>query len=117
LAALIPQIAQGIQAVAEKVRNGQQTLDDLRGGTFTISNMGMFGVKRFSAIINPPQVAILAVGSTAQKFLPDNTGNPVLRSTMSLVLSADHRVIDGAQAARFLDDLRMVLEDPALLAW
>jgi pyruvate dehydrogenase E2 component (dihydrolipoamide acetyltransferase) len=79
--------------------------------------MGMLGVTRFTAIINPPQVAILAVGRAVQKFVPDEEGKPVVRSTMNLVLSADHRALDGAQAARFLDDLRMVLEDPALLAW
>lgn len=72
---------------------------------------------RFTAIINPPQVAILAVGRAMPQFLPDAEGHPVLRSMLTRVLSADHRAIDGAQAANFLNDLRMVLEDPALLAW
>ena len=86
-------------------------------GTFTISNLGMYGVDRFTAIINPPQVAILAVGRTQRLFVPDENDQPVLRSFMQLTLSADHRVVDGAQAANFLQDLRTVLEEPALLAW
>jgi len=77
----------------------------------------MYGVDRFTAIINPPQVAILAVGRTQRLFVPDEHDQPTLKSFMQLTLSADHRVIDGAQAAQFINDLRMVLEDPALLAW
>ncbi len=111
------ELQQAVNNLAQKARENTLKLDDVSGGTFTISNMGMLGVTRFTAIINPPQVAILAVGRTMQQFLPDEDGKPVLRSTINLTLSADHRVIDGAQAAQFLDDLRMVLEDPALLAW
>jgi pyruvate dehydrogenase E2 component (dihydrolipoamide acetyltransferase) len=77
----------------------------------------MYGVDRFTAIINPPQVGILAVGRTQRLFVPDEREQPTLRSFMTITLSADHRVVDGAQAANFLQDLRGVLEDPALLAW
>ena len=77
----------------------------------------MMGVERFTAIINPPQVAILAVGRTKQTFVPDEAGQPALRSTMSLTLSSDHRVIDGAEAALFLRDVRDALEDPHTLVF
>jgi pyruvate dehydrogenase E2 component (dihydrolipoamide acetyltransferase) len=86
-------------------------------GTFTISNLGMYGVDRFTAIINTPQVAILAVGRMTRQFVPNESDQPVLRTTMLVTLSADHRVVDGANAALFLQDLRRVLEEPGMLAW
>jgi pyruvate dehydrogenase E2 component (dihydrolipoamide acetyltransferase) len=79
-------------------------------GTFTISNLGMFGVDHFTAIINPPQVAILAAGRVAKRFVPDEFDRPVLRALMTVTLSVDHRVVDGAGAARFLNTLRGILE-------
>jgi len=103
--------------LAARARENTLKVTDMVDGTFTISNLGMFGVDRFTAIINPPQVAILAVGRTQQQFVPDANGQPVLRSFMNVTLSADHRVVDGAHAANFLQDLRGVLEEPALLAW
>jgi pyruvate dehydrogenase E2 component (dihydrolipoamide acetyltransferase) len=106
-----------VDDLAARARMNKLTLPELADGTFTISNLGMYGVDRFTAIINPPQVAILAVGRTQRLFVPDEQDQPTLKSFMQLTLSADHRVIDGAQAAQFLNDLRMVLEDPALLAW
>ncbi|MFQ3536298.1 MAG: dihydrolipoamide acetyltransferase family protein [Aggregatilineales bacterium] len=110
-------IQQENDRLAELARQGKLTLDQVSGGTFTISNMGMFGVDRFTAIINPPQVAILAVGRIVQQFVPDQEGKPVLKPMLNLMLSADHRVVDGAHAAHFLRDLREVLETPAMLAW
>jgi pyruvate dehydrogenase E2 component (dihydrolipoamide acetyltransferase) len=89
--------------------------DDVADGTFTISNLGMFGVDRFTAILNPPQVGILAVGRTRPQFVPDERDQPVARPIMTVTLSADHRVVDGAVAARFLKDLREGLENPGLL--
>ena len=84
---------------------------DMEGGTFTVSNLGMFNVDSFNAIINPPQVAILAVGRI--KKLPRVVDNQVvIRSIMNLNLSADHRVVDGAYAAQFMDELRKILENP-----
>ncbi|PJF30847.1 MAG: 2-oxo acid dehydrogenase subunit E2 [Candidatus Thermofonsia Clade 1 bacterium] len=110
-------IQQEVDRLAELARTGKLTLDQVSGGTFTISNMGMFGVDRFTAIINPPQVAILAVGRIVQQFVPDQEGKPVLKPMLNLMLSADHRVVDGAHAAYFLRDLREALETPAMLAW
>ena len=107
-------IASEMNALVERARLGQLQPDDLTNGTFTISNLGMFGIDRFTAIINPPQTAILAVGRSVKKFVPDETGQPVVRSMMTITLSADHRVIDGAVAARFLDDLRKGIEQPEL---
>lgn len=106
-----------VDDLASRARGNKLGLADLAEGTFTISNLGMFGVDRFTAIINPPQVGILAVGRTQKLFVPDEHDQPVLKSFMNITLSADHRVVDGAQAANFLQDLRTVLEDPALLAW
>jgi pyruvate dehydrogenase E2 component (dihydrolipoamide acetyltransferase) len=106
-----------VDDLAARARTNKLTLPELSDGTFTISNLGMYGVDRFTAIINPPQVAILAVGRTQRVFVPDEHDQPTLKSFMQLTLSADHRVVDGAQAAQFLNDLRMVLEDPVLLAW
>ncbi len=85
----------------------------MANGTFTISNLGMFGIDRFTAIINPPQVGILAVGKTEQRFVPADDGSPVVRPMMTLTLSADHRALDGAQAARFLADVRDSIDQPA----
>ncbi len=110
-------VQQEVDRLADLAREGKLALDQVSGGTFTISNMGMFGVDRFTAIINPPQVAILAVGRTMQQFMPDAEGRPILKPTLTMTLSADHRVVDGAHAAHFLRDLREVLEEPSLLAW
>ncbi|MBL8120974.1 MAG: 2-oxo acid dehydrogenase subunit E2, partial [Anaerolineae bacterium] len=106
-----------VDDLAARARASTLKLNDMQDGTFTISNLGMFGVDRFTAIINPPQVGILAVGRTIQQFVPDASGQPVLKSFMNITLSADHRVVDGAQAANFIQDLRTVLEDPALIVW
>ena len=84
-------------------------------GTFTISNLGMFKIDRFSAIINPPQVGILAIGQVARRFVPGENDQPVARSMMTATLSADHRVVDGLAAARFLNALRDRLENPNLM--
>ena len=85
---------------------------ELSGGTFTISNLGMLGIDRFNAIINPPESAILAVGRAVKTFVPDAHDQPVLRPLMTIRLSADHRIIDGAVAALFMRDLREALERP-----
>jgi pyruvate dehydrogenase E2 component (dihydrolipoamide acetyltransferase) len=106
------QIAQEISSLTERARASQLKLEDLADGTFTISNLGMFGVDRFTAIINPPQTAILAVSRAVKKFVPDENDQPVLRPMMTVTLAVDHRVIDGALAALFLRDLRDGLERP-----
>jgi pyruvate dehydrogenase E2 component (dihydrolipoamide acetyltransferase) len=97
--------------VVERARNNRLSPDDISGGTFTVSNLGMFGVDVFSAIINPPQAAILAAGQIAKRpVVVDDTLQA--RPTMWLTLSVDHRAADGATAARFLQDLVRHLEDP-----
>ena len=103
------EIAKETKAIAAKAKEGKLTPDDMSGGTFTISNMGMMKVNMFTAIINPPQVGILAVGllNTAPVF----SGHEfVPRLIMKLVLSSDHRVIDGAYAAKFLANVKDILE-------
>jgi pyruvate dehydrogenase E2 component (dihydrolipoamide acetyltransferase) len=97
------------QRLVERARAGRLSLEDLSGGTFTISNLGAFGVDFFQAIVNPPQAAILAVGRIIQRVVVVND-QPAVRPTMTLSLSCDHRVIDGACAARFLGDLATSLE-------
>jgi pyruvate dehydrogenase E2 component (dihydrolipoamide acetyltransferase) len=88
--------------------------EDVAGGTFTVSNLGMFGVDEFDAIVNAPQAAILAVGRIAERFLPVD-GKPVPRPTLKLTLSFDHRAVDGARGAEFFDTLASLLEEPAAL--
>jgi pyruvate dehydrogenase E2 component (dihydrolipoamide acetyltransferase) len=101
--------------LSSRARQGKLRPDDVSGGTFTISNLGMFGIDQFTAIINPPQVGILAVGRIARRFVPDENDQPAAHSLMNVTLSADHRVIDGLAAARFLNSLRDHLENPNLL--
>lgn len=104
--------------LAEKARDNKLKLDDVQGGTFTISNLGMFGIRQFRAVINPPESAILAVGSVVrQPIVVDDQDRVEVRPMLSLTLSADHRVIDGIVAARFLSDLVTGLESPTLLLY
>lgn len=98
-------------ALVGKAQTGKLALNDLTGGTFTISNLGMFGVDAFNAIVNPPQAAILAVGKIADRVVAVN-GQPAVRPMLTLTLSCDHRVVDGARAARFLDELAGLIEEP-----
>lgn len=90
---------------------GTLSPDAFQGGTFTISNLGMFGVDRFNAIVNPPQAAILAVGRIAEQVVPVD-GQPAVRPMMTLTLSCDHRVVDGARGAQFLRTLAEYIADP-----
>ena len=109
------QISQEIKELAERAKQKKLSPDDYKGGTFTISNLGMFGVKHFTAIINPPEACILAVGGVEDVPVVEN-GAIVPGRRMCLTLSSDHRVVDGAAAARFLRDLKGFLEDPVSLA-
>jgi pyruvate dehydrogenase E2 component (dihydrolipoamide acetyltransferase) len=108
-------IAIEVDDLATRARNGSLEPKDVRGGTFTISNLGPFGVEQFTAIINPPQAAILAVGVTQLEAVPDDEGQVVVRPLMHITLAADHRIVDGAVAASFMADLKASLEDPVLL--
>lgn len=101
-----------------RAKAGRLALADVQHPTFTISNLGMFGIRQFRAIINPPESAILAVGSVVRKPVVINEQDEVaVRPMLTLTLSADHRVIDGAVAARFLQDLVHGIETPALLLY
>ena len=108
------QIAAETRALAERVRDGKVTPPELSGGTFTVSNLGMFGVTDFVAVINPPQAAILAVGAMAPKPVVRD-GAIVARNTMSVTLTCDHRILYGADAAQFLARIRALLEAPLAL--
>lgn len=99
----------------DAARRGQLRPDDMLDGTFTISNLGMFGISRFTAIINPPQVAILAVGAIENRVVAAGADAFAVRPQLTLTLAADHRVVDGALGARFLARLKEVLETPGLL--
>jgi pyruvate dehydrogenase E2 component (dihydrolipoamide acetyltransferase) len=104
-------IARRRAEIVERAQAGKSTPDDLSGGTFTISNLGMFGIDKFNAIVNPPQAAILAVGRIVEQVVPRN-GQAVIRPMLTLTLSCDHRVVDGARAAQFLQTLTAYIEDP-----
>jgi len=103
-----------INDLTARAREGRLTPADVAGGTFTVTNLGVFGVEQFTAIINPPQAAILAVGALQPEAVVKG-GQVVVRPMMRMTLSADHRIVDGAVAARFMSDLRDALESPVLL--
>ena len=109
------EVAARLNDVAQRGREGRLTLADVQGGTFTISNLGMFAVDRFTAIVNPPQAAILAVGRATKRVVPADDGQTRIAPMATFTVSADHRVVDGAQVGRFLSDLQRGLERPGLL--
>jgi pyruvate dehydrogenase E2 component (dihydrolipoamide acetyltransferase) len=110
----LAQLAVESRDLAERARNRKLRVQELSGATFSISNLGMFDVTEFSAIINPPEGAILAVGSVRRVPVVDDTGLGVGRR-MALTISCDHRVMDGAMGARFLQDVKRLLEEPLRL--
>jgi pyruvate dehydrogenase E2 component (dihydrolipoamide acetyltransferase) len=109
----LAELAQARADVVGRARDNKLQQDDLEGGTFTISNLGMFGVEQFVAVINPPQAAILAVGATEDRPVARD-GEVVVRPMMTMTLTVDHRAVDGAEAADFLRTVKTYLEDPAL---
>jgi pyruvate dehydrogenase E2 component (dihydrolipoamide acetyltransferase) len=109
----VAEIAAARAALVERARGGKLQQADLEGGTFTISNLGMYGIERFIAVLNPPQAAILAVGSVEDKVVAVD-GQPSVRPRMELTLTCDHRAIDGATGAEFLRDVKTFLEEPGL---
>jgi pyruvate dehydrogenase E2 component (dihydrolipoamide acetyltransferase) len=111
----LAQIATEARALAERVRKGTVTPPELSGGTFTVSNLGMFGIFSFSAVINPPQAGILAVGAIAEQPVVRN-GEITVAHVMPMTLACDHRILYGADGARFLDRIRSLLEEPLGLA-
>ena len=114
----VADINENIRYLAKQARDGVLTREEVEGGTFTISNLGMFGIKSFTAIINPPQTGILAVGSTVRTpVVVDENDTIEVRPMMSMTLSVDHRVVDGAVGAQFLTDLVRVIENPDMIIY
>jgi pyruvate dehydrogenase E2 component (dihydrolipoamide acetyltransferase) len=110
----IGQIAREIRELAERARAKKLRPEEYMGATFSVSNMGMFGIDEFTAVINPPEAAILAVGAIEPKpVVRDN--QIVVRKLMRVTMSCDHRVVDGATGAKFLQTLKKMLENPLLL--
>jgi pyruvate dehydrogenase E2 component (dihydrolipoamide acetyltransferase) len=110
----LPEIAARREDLVARAQAGKLRPADIQGGGFTISNLGMYGVDAFSAIVNPPQAAILAVGRIADRVVPLN-GQPAVQPTMVLTLSCDHRALDGARGAQFLGALAELIEEPLAL--
>jgi pyruvate dehydrogenase E2 component (dihydrolipoamide acetyltransferase) len=110
----LSEIAVHRQDLVQRAQAGRLGVEDLADGTFTISNLGMYGVDAFLAILNPPQAAILAVGRIAERVVPME-GQPAVQPMMALSLSCDHRVIDGVGGAQFLETLADLIEEPLLL--
>jgi len=108
-------LASELRELVDRARKGRLLPDDLAGGTFTLSNLGMYGVKSFDAIINPPQAAIMAVGSAGRRLYVGEDDNPNVGTFITVTLSCDHRVIDGASGAAFLLTFTEMLERPGRL--
>jgi pyruvate dehydrogenase E2 component (dihydrolipoamide acetyltransferase) len=107
------EISLNIKDLAELAKKGKLRPEQFQGGTFTISNLGMFGISSFTAIINPPQSCILAVGKTEKKLIAEGNGTIGEADMMTATLSCDHRVVDGATGARWLQHVKKYLEEPA----
>src|SRR6185503_1697047 len=103
-----------VRDLAERARNRKLRTEEFMGASFSISNLGMFGIDEFTAVINPPEGAILAVGSMSPKPVVRNN-EIVVRQMMRVTLSCDHRVIDGATGAKFLQTFKKILENPLFL--
>ena len=107
----MPEIAQARAGLAQRARENKSTMEEMTGSTFTISNLGMFGIDQFSAILQPPEAAVLAVGRTADKAVVRN-GEIVIRPMMTLTLSIDNRVLDGTIGSQLLQSLKNYIENP-----
>lgn len=111
----LKQLSVNAGKLAEKAHLGQLTDEEQEGGTFTVTNMGMLGVESFAAIVTPPQAAVLAIGTVKGEVVVDEHEELVVAPMVRLTLSADHRILDGADAAEFLDSLKSYLEAPVTL--
>jgi pyruvate dehydrogenase E2 component (dihydrolipoamide acetyltransferase) len=109
----VQEIAAARADLVTRAREGKLQLSDLEDGTFTISNLGMYGIEQFVAVLNPPQVAILAVGSIEDRPKAQD-GELVVAPTMTMTLTCDHRAIDGSEGAEFLQTVKQLVESPAL---
>ncbi len=111
----VGEIATEVRELAGRAREKKLKPDEYTGSTFSISNLGMFGIEEFTAVINPPEAAILAVGAIGPRVVVDAAGDMAVRQRMRMTLSCDHRVIDGATGAQFLETLKSYLEEPMLM--
>jgi pyruvate dehydrogenase E2 component (dihydrolipoamide acetyltransferase) len=109
------EISEAVKDLAQRARHKRMKPEEFQGGTFTVSNLGSYGIDNFLAIINPPQGFILSIGAIMKKAVVDNGDQIVVGQRMSIGMSCDHRVIDGALGAEYLKELRQLLENPALL--
>jgi pyruvate dehydrogenase E2 component (dihydrolipoamide acetyltransferase) len=109
------EISEAVKDLAQRARHKRMKPEEFQGGTFTVSNLGSYGIDSFSAIINPPQGFILSIGAIVKKAVVDDCDQIVVGQRMSIGMSCDHRVIDGALGAEYLKELRQLLENPALL--
>ena len=107
----LAQIAAEMKDLAERARTGKLKLEEFQGGTFSISNLGMYGIREFAAVINPPQGCILAVGAGEQRPVVRD-GQLAVATVMTCTLSCDHRVVDGAVGAQFLAAFKRLIEEP-----
>ncbi|HVE70578.1 MAG TPA: 2-oxo acid dehydrogenase subunit E2, partial [Thermoanaerobaculia bacterium] len=110
------EIAGESRDLAKRARERKLTPEQYTGATFSVSNLGMFGIDQFTAIINPPEAGILAIGAIEEKPVVDN-GVVTTRQRLRVTMSCDHRVIDGAVGARFLQTLRRMIENPLMLVF
>jgi pyruvate dehydrogenase E2 component (dihydrolipoamide acetyltransferase) len=110
----VADISQQVRELAKRARERKLQPEEYTGATFSISNLGMFGIDEFTAIINPPEAGILAIGRVEDKVVVEN-GEMVVQPRMRVTMSCDHRVIDGATGAKFLQTLRQYLEEPAMM--
>ncbi len=108
-------ISAEVKSLVAKAKSGTLALEEFQGGTFTISNMGMFGVSQFTSIINPPQSAILAIAGVEEVLYRKENGEIGSKNQMTVTLTSDHRVINGADAAAFVNGLKEILENPACM--
>jgi pyruvate dehydrogenase E2 component (dihydrolipoamide acetyltransferase) len=104
-----------VKDLASRARSKKLKPEEYAGGTITVSNLGSYGIEQFYAIVNPPQAAILAVGAIVKKPVVNAKGEIVVGERMSISLSGDHRVVDGAVGAEYLTALRKLVENPALM--
>ena len=113
----LTQISMEMKDLAKRAKANKLLPEEFQGGTFTISNMGMFGVNNFTAIINPPQSCILAVGGAKKKLFPDETSERGFKNvtTMEVTLSSDHRSVDGALAALWVNSFQKYIQGPSKL--
>ena len=109
------EISEAVKDLAHRARNKRMKPEEFQGGTFTVSNLGGYGIDSFSAIINPPQSFILAIGAVSKQAVVDDCDQIGVGHRLAITMSCDHRVIDGALGAEYLKELRHLLEHPALL--